>query len=393
MTLTRDIGPHHPSPSIRLDRYPESLGYFSYSLFPSERAHTIQITAMCEAFRQLGVSTTLFACRNPLRPGVSEEGLLDEYSVEDRFDVRLFDAAGGVWALRRLSYSTTRRTCREFDLCFTRDVIPALACAVRRAPCILEVHNFNLGVTDRTALTMLKRSPHIRLLAISDALAHLISEHWGIARDRIAVEHDAFRVPTQASAETPQLDYDMSRGRLKSVYVGSFYAGRGVELVYRLAELHPTVDFILVGAPNDHALPAGTNSNHNLFVFPRVPHSSVPAILQMGDILLMPYGRQVTIDGHGDTSQFCSPLKLFEYLGAGRAIIASRLPSTEEVLRDGDNALLAAPDDEAEWSSRIAELKDNPELRQRLARSALGSSAQYTWRRRAQRILQGLAND
>ena len=372
---------------------PRSIAYYSYHSFPSHRAHTIQVTSMCEAFQQLGVATTLFGCRSPERADLSESELLDEYGIQDRFAIRLFAPTRGIWAHRYLSFVNTYRTCREYEVCFSRSVIPALACALRGVRCIFEVHDYHLGVTDRAALAVLKGRASVRYVAISAELAGLLSARWGLPRERIAVAHDGFRPQSLASPSRVPIDYDTSRAHLRAVYVGSFYPGRGIELISQLAARHPDMDFILVGAPDDYTLPPACDRSGNIFVFRRIPHSSIPGVLEMGDMLLMPYGDKVTVDGQGDTGRFCSPLKLFEYLGAGRPIIASRLPSIEEVLVEGSNALLAGPGRLEEWSLRVAELKDNPGLRRRLAAEALRSSTQYTWLVRARRLLEESSRD
>ena len=54
------------------------------------------------------------------------------------------------------------------------------------------------------------------------------------------------------------------------------------------------------------------------------------------------------------SARYTSPLKLFEYLAAGRPIVASRLPALAEVLEDGVNALLVAPGIRRRWPTRSA---------------------------------------
>ena len=106
------------------------------------------------------------------------------------------------------------------------------------------------------------------------------------------------------------------------------------------------------------------------------------------DLLLMPYQAQVSIGlvGH-DTGRWMSPMKMFEYMSSGTPFVASDLPVLREVLRDGDNAVLVAPNDLPAWRRSILALQDDPALRQTLARRAYDDyQAHYTWRRRAERI-------
>ncbi len=63
--------------------------------------------------------------------------------------------------------------------------------------------------------------------------------------------------------------------------------------------------------------------------------------LARADVLVLPNSATAL------SARYTSPLKLFEYLAAGRPIVASDLPALREVLRDGANAWLVPPDDAA----------------------------------------------
>jgi glycosyltransferase involved in cell wall biosynthesis len=88
-----------------------------------------------------------------------------------------------------------------------------------------------------------------------------------------------------------------------------------------------------------------------------------------------------------------SPLKIFEYMAAGKAIIASDLPTLREVLRDRDNALLVPPDDLDAWTRAVCELAADAAERQRLGARALSDFAgQHSWQARAHRIMAAFAS-
>jgi len=86
------------------------------------------------------------------------------------------------------------------------------------------------------------------------------------------------------------------------------------------------------------------------------------------------------------SDRFTSPLKLFEYLAAGRPIVASRLPALEEVLVHEENALLVAPGDAAALAAAIDRVTRDPALALRLARRAFTDAERFTWARRAERL-------
>jgi glycosyltransferase involved in cell wall biosynthesis len=45
------------------------------------------------------------------------------------------------------------------------------------------------------------------------------------------------------------------------------------------------------------------------------------------------------------TINYCSPLKIFEYMASGRIMVAHGFPTIKEVIKHNKNGLLARPDD------------------------------------------------
>jgi len=87
---------------------------------------------------------------------------------------------------------------------------------------------------------------------------------------------------------------------------------------------------------------------------------------------------------------YASPLKVFEYMAAGRAIVAPDQPNLREVLRDGETALLfdpARPD--AMWDA-VLRLVEDPKLRRRLGAAARADvlARDLTWAGNARRVVE-----
>ena len=87
--------------------------------------------------------------------------------------------------------------------------------------------------------------------------------------------------------------------------------------------------------------------------------------------------------------EYASPLKLFEYMALGRAIIAPDQANIREVLRDGDSALLFRPGDSAHFQGQLRRLAGDPHLRRRLGCAASDAidRRSLTWDANARRVV------
>jgi glycosyltransferase involved in cell wall biosynthesis len=113
-----------------------------------------------------------------------------------------------------------------------------------------------------------------------------------------------------------------------------------------------------------------------------VPHDDVPALLATAHIGLAPYSI--------DAPNYFSPLKLFEYLAAGLAVVAADLPGIRDIVGD-DGAALIPPGDETMLAHAVAALTQSERERSRLGRTARALAEEHTWERRARRIIEACA--
>lgn len=105
-----------------------------------------------------------------------------------------------------------------------------------------------------------------------------------------------------------------------------------------------------------------------------VPHRLIPELLAIADVAVLPYPTL-------PMPFYFSPIKLFEYMGAGKAIVASRIGQIAEVLRDGDTARLVAPGSVEELSQALVEVLEFPDRGAAMGARARAAAAAYTWQR------------
>jgi len=109
-----------------------------------------------------------------------------------------------------------------------------------------------------------------------------------------------------------------------------------------------------------------------------VERAEIPAYVASFDIALQP-----------KATEYASPLKLFEYMALGCAILAPRQPNLQEVLTHDDNAALFEPDDTESFRANLHRLIVDSALRDRLGRAAANAvvTQDLTWDGNARRAI------
>ena len=110
----------------------------------------------------------------------------------------------------------------------------------------------------------------------------------------------------------------------------------------------------------------------------RQPHAEIPALVARMDITVLL-----------NSNAYGSPMKIFEYMGMGKAVIAPAVKPVLEILTDGKNGLLIAPGDAARMADQIIRLIQDKPLRDRLGQAGRAYvMAHHTWQQNAAKIEQ-----
>lgn len=272
-------------------------------------------------------------------------------------------------------------------LVYSRDYLGALFAALAGYRTVFELHSMPDSRLTRLVFGLLARGKRLRaLVTISGALRDDVVSRYPSLENRVLVAHDA------ANEHAEVVPCSLGPGAaLKVGYVGGLYQGKGVEVAVELARQMPSIEVHVVGG--DGALleqwRAKADSLTNLTFHGYRPHSEVAGYIAAFDIVLLPNQRVVHIfGGTTDISRWTSPLKMFEYMAAGKPILCSDLPVLREVMIEGRNCLLCAPDEPAEWVAGVKRLQSDPSMRMLLGKQARSDFlANYTWRKRAERVL------
>jgi glycosyltransferase involved in cell wall biosynthesis len=221
-------------------------------------------------------------------------------------------------------------------------------------------------------------------VTITEGLAREMTDRYG-SRPRLAVVPDGVRSVPGSGLRVPGSGVPGSRFTVG--YAGHLYAWKGVDILIEALALVPEAQGLIIGGhPGEPDLSRVQQLAARLGIADRVTFAGfvepprVAALLQTADVLALPNPASAI------STRATSPLKLFEYMAAGRPIVASDLPAIREVLRDRVDALLVTPGDPRAMADAIHQLSQDSSLGSRLALAALEAASRYSWDRRAERL-------
>lgn len=368
------------------------IAYIATSNIPSSTANSIQVMKVCQALTQLGHEAHL------LIPGSGDlhwDELTHQYGITTRFPIKRVPS---IKVLRRFDFinaALNQAKSLKVEAVYTRMLWVAVIAQLRGLPVMLELHDVPAGRMGKTLFICYLNSDSKKLtVLITKALGKVIENRFKlvIPEKTVVVAPDGVddaRYQSLPDAVEARRQLGLKEN-LTAVYTGSFYKGRGLELLVELAKAFPQVQFLWVGG-NPEAV-AGwktviDNLNiDNIKLSGFIPNEQLPLYQAAADILLMPFGKSVSGSSGGNTAEVCSPLKMFEYMAAGRAILTSDLPVLREVLNES-NALFYAIEDFEDLKTKFTLLTSDADLREQLSRQARTDVAQYTWQERMQKIV------
>jgi glycosyltransferase involved in cell wall biosynthesis len=217
-------------------------------------------------------------------------------------------------------------------------------------------------------------------------------EDEGICGDKIIEAHGAVDLSQFEKLDELSASERTRNELCKSVvYAGSLYPGRGIEQMLAAAAVLKDVNFICIGGRDfevaQHKNQTGAKRLTNVSFVGYVPNKEVPSYLTSADILVAPYTNQCeAIDGTL-TIDYASPMKLFEYMAAGKPIVASGIGAIRDVLQHEQNALLVREGSVDDIVDSIRRLLGDPHLAVKLGRAARENAKTYSWEARCSRIL------
>lgn len=257
---------------------------------------------------------------------------------------------------------------------------PALARHGRVLDKIIAEERHVLAASDAVLVPSVTSARYLHRLGIPERRVHVVPN---------AVDPDAFAPP---SAPPP----DATPFRL--VYAGTLSPWQGLATLLEALALRrgaAPVELIVVGPLKGtwgrtlRALTRALRVHHAVHLSGPVAHVDLPPVLRTAHACVAPLAADAR-----NVLQGCCPIKLLEYMAAGRPILATRLPVVEEILAHGATAHLVRPGSAAALADGLRWLVEHPDAREALgARARAAALARFTpadFRARLATALSGL---
>lgn len=369
----------------------------SASQVPSNTANSIQTMKATHALAKLGHDVTLIVpvVEEPRTVSREWNSLARYYGLSTEFQIEWLPTP----SRRLFSLSAVRRAHHlKPALLYVWPLQSAVLGPLHNLPTILEMHDLPSGRVGPLYYSYFRDlAGRKRITVVTKALKAALDKGYG----NVFPEKDVVLAPNGVELERfANLPNPVTARRHLGLVeaptvacAGHLYEGRGMDLFLKLAKRLKDVRFLWAGGrPEDvdhWKTQAITQGADNVLFTGFVLNEQLPLYQAAADILLMPYSKQIGISsGMGNSAAISSPMKMFEYLATGRAIVASDLPVFHEVLND-KNAIFCTPDKVLDWEGALRGLLDNPKRGEQLGAQGREDAKNYSWNERARRILDG----
>ncbi len=346
--------------------------YISELNIPNKSAYSIHVMKMCEAFSKIGFDTNLFTINSENLKNINKV-----YNIKNYFKIiSVFKNFKNLNFLSRIIFSKKilSQNLDEKSIIISRSIVFALIASMSKNNIILELHHEITGFSKifYLFLKFFGLINNLKFIFLHNKLKNFYktnSKNSIVLDDAVSLE-----------------DFNFTKKKVNKntcVYIGSFFKGKGIEQIFRLASQNRNINFHIYGEKKYLT----QKKERNIKIFDYVDYAKIPKILSNYDVALMPY--QMKVKGRSSVwlQKYMSPLKMFDYMAAKMIIIASNLKVYNHILKNNFNCKLVDINDDKKWSKTINYVFRNTKKFQYLKDNAFKTAKKYSWEKRCQKII------
>jgi glycosyltransferase involved in cell wall biosynthesis len=369
--------------------YPEEVTF--------KKAREIQTIHTCHSLARLGCEVILGMA---YKSGVTGQTVLDYFHLEPLPTLKFVFLPRYIHFTRSIAvsfqalflqalhnYIARTHVHQPIDLIYTRHLKVAEFCLKQRfgIPLVFESHEiFSLGQVDSPS--KFKRLSeqenfvysHVQgLVTISNNLMNYLSKHFEV-HSPIIKASDGVDLDLFGHLGGDEIDPNLI------IYTGSLFGWKGVDTIVKAMRYLPQQRLWIFGGgyremrEKEHLARQWKVSDRCRF-HGYVSRMDLVKPLTRAYVGVLPNHREEI------SERFTSPLKLFEYMAAGKVVVASDLPSIREILNE-QTAYLCPPASPRSLAETIHSIYRDPSLARSRIEASRAMAQHFSWTRRAETI-------
>lgn len=358
------------------------IAYLANIRFPSERAHSVQVFQMCQAFAAHKCLVDLYVSKRMVRASIADiYGVSENFSVIRLLPSRIFPSLRFTFYLGELLFTLHFLVLshNQYDVIYTRSEWIAwfLLWRYKSDQVVWESHEAKFNIAARR---LCKRG--VAIIAISVGVRDFYVDK-GVPSIQITIADDGIDESFFAKQPTTtevRHDLGLSAEIKVAMYIGGFDTWKGVDTFFMAAESLPEVSFVAIGGTLQQV-------KHYTEKYPAVtflgsmPYRDLPRLQQAADVLVVP-----NTAANNLSSRYTSPLKLFAHMSSAKPVVITDIPSLVSIT-GRQLVTVAAPDQSQSLASAIDEVFENYDTKIGNAIKLCERAKSYTWFKRAEKVI------
>lgn len=350
-----------------------------------------------------GFSHAYSICRNLASLGNEVELFIRGHGIEPRLGKKFTVSFVNLPKISKLNLFAMNRELSKissklgkFDLIHERFSVNPLSIIARtkfKGPIILEVND--PGIETWYGMKRIFFKPFIKAkFASCDAIITQTQTLKGLlkkqTRKPIFVVSNGAEIKRVSKKEIEKARNEMNcrKNDLYVLFVGTFRDWHGVHLIPEIAEKfkeNDNVKFVLIGKGElFEEVKEKSKKLKNVELLGSKPFERIPTFLKAADVLIAPFVWNKKKKGE-KYGFWWSPLKLYEYLAAGKPIVSTGFKEIRAIV-DGAG-LLAEPDDLNDFNLKLGRLVKDGLLRNKLGKKGLLLAKKNSWKEKAKETI------
>lgn len=259
-------------------------------------------------------------------------------------------------------------------------------------PVVLELDDYMFGEDRLTDFVYLKAaSSALKISTVSEQTKKDLIKR-NVAPEKIsvlpnAVNFEKFNLDQEKKEVRKELDISLEK--FVVTYTGHLYDWKGVENLIDAVEYLESVnlEILLIGGKQEdieryREKVKDRGLEEDISVVGYVSREKIPKYQNASDVLVAPNTSKTE-----KSKKYTSPVKLREYMASSTPVVASKLPSIQEVTGE-EEVFYFEPDNPESLAEKINLVRENSERAAEKSEKALEKVKEYSWKDRAEKILE-----